>query len=63
MGLRSLHIFYFFQCEDRLLTSQSDVYRRHILTSEDGPRAERVNIPLYVMQIVLYTRDCHFMSI
>ena len=32
----------FFQCGDRLYTSESDVYRRQILTYEDGPRAERV---------------------
>ena len=27
-----------FQCEDPLYTSESDVYRRHILTYKDGPR-------------------------
>ena len=27
---------------DRLYTSESDVYRRHIMTYKDGPRAERV---------------------
>ena len=32
----------FFQCGDRLYASESDVYRRQILTSKDGPRAERV---------------------
>ena len=40
MGLRPL--FYFFQCGDRLYTSESDVYRRQILSYKDGPRAERV---------------------
>ena len=34
--------FYFFQCGDRLHTSESDVYRRQILTYKDGPRTERV---------------------
>ena len=34
--------FQFFQRGDRLKTSESDVYRRHILTPEDGPSAERV---------------------
>ena len=34
--------FYFSQCEDRLLTSESDVYRRQILTSIDGLRTDRV---------------------
>ena len=35
--------FKFYQCGDRLQTSESDVNRRHILTSKYGPRAERVN--------------------
>ena len=43
MGLRPLEIFNFFQCEDRLYTSESDVYRRQILTYKDGPRTERVD--------------------
>ena len=32
----------FFQCGDRLYTSESDVYRRQILTYKDDPRAGRV---------------------
>ena len=32
-----------FHCGDRLKTSESDVYRRQILTSNVGPRAERGN--------------------
>ena len=32
----------FFQCGDRLYTTESDVYRRLILTYKDDPRAERV---------------------
>ena len=35
--------FQFFQRVDRLYMSESDVYRRQILTDKDGPRAERVN--------------------
>ena len=31
-----------FQCGDRLYTSESDFYRRQIMTSKDGPRTERV---------------------
>ena len=31
-----------FSAEDRLYTSESDVYRRQILTYKDGPRNERV---------------------
>ena len=45
MGLRPLEIFYYFQCRDRLYTSESDVYRRQILTYKDGPRTERVKYP------------------
>ena len=44
MGLRSVEILYFFQYGDRLYTSESDVYIRHILTSKDGPRTERDGI-------------------
>ena len=41
MGLRPI-IFWFFQCGDRLYASESDVYRRQILTYKDAPRTERV---------------------
>ena len=44
MGLRPLLIFVLFQWEDRLWTSESDVYRRQILTYKDGPRTERVKM-------------------
>ena len=43
MGLRPLDIFYSFSDGDRLWTSESDVFKRYILTSKDGPRAESVN--------------------
>ena len=36
-------MFQLFQRGARLSTSQSDVYKRRILTYKDGPRAERVN--------------------
>ena len=42
MSLRPLEICQFFQREYRLHTSDSDVYRRQILTYKDGSRAERV---------------------
>ena len=42
MGLRPFKICQFFQFGDRLYTSESDVYRRHILTYKDGFRAGRV---------------------
>ena len=32
----------FFQCGDRIYTSESDVYRRQIMISKDGPCAKRV---------------------
>ena len=41
MGPRPLEILYFFQCGDRLYTTESDVIRRQILTYKDDPRAER----------------------
>ena len=37
MGLRPLEIFQFFQCGDRLYTSESDVYGRQILTIKVKP--------------------------
>ena len=42
MGLRTLDIFYFFQRENRLYTSESDVHRRQIQTYKDGHRDEKV---------------------
>ena len=41
MGLRPVWRFLFFQRGDDLYTSESEVYRRHILTYKDGPRTER----------------------
>ena len=43
MGLRPLEICSFFQCGDRLYTSESAVYRRQILTYKDGSRAESLS--------------------
>ena len=42
LGLRPFEIFSFFQCEDRLYESKSDVYRCQLLTYKDGARAESV---------------------
>ena len=42
-SIRPLEIFQFFQCGDRVYTSESDVCRRQILTYKDGPRTERFN--------------------
>ena len=42
MGPRSLEIVLLLQCRDRLYTSESDVYRRQILTNKVDPRAVRV---------------------
>ena len=44
MSPRPLVIFKFYQRGDCLNTSESDVYRRQILTYKDGPRTERVSI-------------------
>ena len=41
MGLRPLHIFLVLQCGDRLQTSESDVYKRQILTSKVDLRTVR----------------------
>ena len=38
-----------FQCGGRLYTSESDVHRRQILTYKDGPRTERIQIFLVVV--------------
>ena len=40
-----------FQRVDRLYTSESDVYRRQILTYKDGPRTKRIEKNL----IAVYT--------
>ena len=45
MGLRPLIFLKLFQCGDCLYTSESDVYRRQIMTYKDGPRTERVKAP------------------
>ena len=44
MGLRPLKNFLLLQCGDRLQTSESDVYRRQILTAIVYPRAVRVKL-------------------
>ena len=42
MGLRLISILLLLQCGDRLQISESDVYRRQILTTEVDSRAVRV---------------------
>ena len=42
MGLRRLDIFKLIQLGDRLYTSESDFYKRQILTYKDGPHAKSV---------------------
>ena len=44
MGLRPLEIFLLLQCGDRVLSSESDVYRRQVLSTKVYPRAVRVNL-------------------
>ena len=41
MGLQPLEMFLLLKCGHRLQTSESDVYRRQILTSKVDPRAVR----------------------
>ena len=59
MGLRPVDIFKFFQCRDRLYTSESAVHRRQILTYKDGPHTERVKYtilltaPIYASNYLL----------
>ena len=43
MGVLPLEIFVLLQRGDRLLSSESDVYRRQILMTKVDPRAVRVN--------------------
>ena len=43
-----------FQCGDRLYTSESDVYRRQILTYEGGPRTEKIKV--FIMAVDPYHR-------
>ena len=49
-----------FQCGDRLCTSESDVYRRQILTYKVGPRAERVIIHGYSIKATQPGQNHHF---
>ena len=42
---------YLFQSGDRLYASESDVYRRQILTYKDDSRAERVKQHLHQKQL------------
>ena len=42
MGLRLLQIFSYIQCQDRLESSESDIYRRQIMATKVAPRAVRV---------------------
>ena len=54
MGVRDYKDFVFFQRGDRLQPSESDVYRRQILTYKDGPLAERVNDLCVIFSLI-----CH----
>ena len=40
-GLRPLQYYFIFSVQERLYTSEFDVYRRQILTYKYGPRIER----------------------
>ena len=59
MGLRPLQIFLPLRCGDRLKSSESDVYRRQILTSKVDPRAVELMMQPFSSQLILtaYTTD------
>ena len=48
------YIIYFFQCGDRLYTSESDFHRSYYLTYKKGQRAERVDIYYTTRTELLY---------
>ena len=60
MGLRRLEIILLLQRGDRLYTSESDVYRRQILTAKVDPRAVRVSI---LAQLAGSARDARLLSL
>ena len=49
--LRVYHQQKFFPCGDRPYTSESDVYRRQILTYKNGPRAGRVQLKGFYVEL------------
>ena len=51
MGPRSLQICLLLQCGDRFQTSESDVYRRQILTSEVDPSTV-VRVHFYLVLLI-----------
>ena len=53
MGQWLLWILQYFQCRDRPYTSDSDVYKRQILTFEDGPRAVGIKIIIIPLSTTL----------
>ena len=60
MGLQPLEIFSLLQFRDRLKSSESDVYRRQILTTEVDPRAVRVKDNIWIIGLkVLNTNLQH----
>ena len=55
VGLRSLWLFLLFQCGDRLCTSESDVYRRQILTSQSPHCKGSLHLPFKILsKLILY---------
>ena len=65
MGLRPLEIFLLLQRGDRLWSSESDVYRRQILSTKVDPRAVRVeDIINFIisLQMIKYMRHMKIFS-
>ena len=56
MGVQPLDIFLLLQCGDRLYTSESDVYRRQILTTKVDLRAVRVEEKLVLLKVLCIRR-------
>ena len=56
-GFADIIYFLLFHCGDRLYTSESDVYRRQILTYKDGPCADMVK-----HMAILFVIICIFIS-
>ena len=48
LNFQNITVFTRFQCGDRLYTSQSDVYRRQILTYKHDPRTEGIKLCIMV---------------
>ena len=60
LGLRPILFFNSFQCGDRLQASDSEVYKRQILTSKVGPRTGAVGGLKQVCRIASLNHNIYF---